>query len=147
MDHLPITIRPATRKDYPSIISLYGKFVENNKRYTSRKNDSFSAVLKDPDCHIDLAIYKKEITGFISYSIRPVIRYPRPVLEVEEFFVLEKYRRMKIGTLLMDHVTAICHKRHCHAIFLGSSKERIPAHAFYKKRGFAEYGFHYRKIF
>jgi len=140
-----ILIRKATSEDYRSVIELYGLFVENPEIYSKFDNDSYNDVINDQNTILELGIVNDKIVAFIMYSIRNVVRYPKPIIEVEEFFVLEDYRRMKIGKTLMDRVFDFAKQKDCQYVFLASGKERIPAHKFYKNSGFDEYAFHYRK--
>ena len=137
-------IRPANIDDYENVIKLFGKFVGDENRF-KKPNDSFHKFVSEKNCFIDVAVINKKIIGFITYSIRTLIRYPTPILEVEEFFVLEDFRRLKIGTQLMDKAVETAKKNNCHYIFLASSKDRPDAHNFYKSLGFDEYAFHYRR--
>jgi GNAT superfamily N-acetyltransferase len=143
MDNL--LIRKATENDYEIVMQLYGLFVENKQRYVNLDNDSYNTVINDPNSSIELGIIDDKIISFIMYSIRNVVRYLKPIVEVEEFFVLEEFRRLKIGKKLMDKVFDFAKNKNCQYIFLASGKERIPAHKFYKNDGFDEYAFHYRK--
>ncbi|PIY59772.1 hypothetical protein COY95_05305 [Candidatus Woesearchaeota archaeon CG_4_10_14_0_8_um_filter_47_5] len=140
-----ITIRKAKKEDYQEVIRLYGLFVENKTRYQDHDNDSFNKVIDDSNTFLEVACIGEKTVAFIVYSIRNVVRYPKPIIEVEEFFVLEEFRRKRIGQKLMDRVFAIAKEKQCEYVFLASSKDRIAAHNFYKNYGFDEYAFHYRK--
>jgi len=139
-----IKIRKAKKRDYKTLIKLYVDFV-GDKRYADFNNDSFLKVIKNKNSFLDLVILKNKIIGFISYSIRNVIRYPRPIIEVEELYVLPEYRLKGIGNKLMKHVINICKNKNCHYLFLASDKKRKTAHKFYKALGFDEYAYHFRK--
>ena len=143
MDEL--VIRPAKKEDHEAVMNLYGLFVENQDRYKRKNADSYTRVLADKHAHIDVAMVNNKHVGFICYSLRNVIRYPKPIVEVEEFFVLEDYRRMKIGKKLMDRVLLFAQVEACEYIFLASSKERVAAHKFYKNYDFDEYALHFRR--
>ena len=97
-------IRAATKEDYKEVMDLYGLFVENPKRYKNYNNDSYEKIIEDSNAFLEVAVFENKIIGFIMYSIRYVVRYPKPIIEVEEFFVLEEYRRMKLGKKFMDRV-------------------------------------------
>lgn len=123
---------------------MFGKFVEDENRYKKKNSESFHKFLKTKNCFADLVTIDGKIIGFITYSIRTVVRYPTSILEVEEFFVLEKYRRLKIGKQLMEKAISVAKKNNCYYVFLHSSKRRIPAHKFYKHMAFDEFAFSYR---
>lgn len=142
---MKVKIREAEKKDYPEVIRLYADFVEQPKRYQNFDNDSFLKVLKLPDFWVYLAEKDKKIIGFITFSRRTVVRYPKPIIEVEEFYVSPDQRRQGIGTMLMQKALDQAKKDGYQYIFLASSKERVPAHKFYKALDFDEYAFHYRR--
>lgn len=101
-------------------------------------------LINNKNSFVNLATLKNKIIGFISYSIRSVVRYPQPIIEVEELYIIPEYRQKGIGTKLMRHVINICKKKSCQYIFLASDKKRRPAHKFYRILGFEEYGYHFR---
>lgn len=140
-----ITIRPAEKEDYETVLVLFGKFINKEGEYLNKDEDSFHKVLEDPNSYLDLATVDNQIVGFITYSVRNVIRYPKPVCEVEEFFVLDEHRRLKIGTKLMEHVIKFTEDNNCRILYLASDKKRTDAHKFYKSMDFEEYGYHYRR--
>lgn len=140
-----ISIRDATLEDYEEAIKLYGIFVEDEKRYKNLDNDSFKKVISDSNSIMRLAINDDVIVGFILFSMRNVVRYAKPIVEIEEFFVLEEYRRMKIGKALTDDAFTYAKENDCEYVFLASGKERVPAHKFYRNYGFDEYALHFRK--
>jgi len=136
-------IRLAKKSDYQKLMKLYNDFVQED-RYSKHNNDSFKKVLKDPQAFIILAEKNKNIVGFITFSLRNVVRYPKPIIEVEEFYVLPEQRRQGIGKKLTQYVLDFAKKNKCQYVFLGSAKERKPAHKFYQALEFSEYAFHYR---
>ena len=140
-----IQIRHATPSDYENVIALYADFVNQPDRYKNLGNDSYHRAIKQPNHFMLLAEDDKRIIGFITFSIRVVIRYPRPIVEVEEFYVVPDLRREGIGTMLKNKVITYAKKKNCQYIFIASSKDRIPAHKFYKTMNFDEYAFHYRR--
>jgi (aminoalkyl)phosphonate N-acetyltransferase len=142
---MPVTIRPATAADYKNVIALYADFVNQPDRYKKLDADSYHEALKQPNFWFYLAEDNRQIIGFITFSKRWVVRYPKPIIEVEEFFVSPEKRRQGIGTLLMDQVLAIAQKEDSQYVFLASSKDRLPAHQFYKSMNFDKYAFHYRR--
>jgi len=138
-------IRAANLEDYESVMRLYGDFVGDTERFLVLGNDSYREFIKDPDCRLDIAEMSGEIVGFIAFSIRRVIRYPKPILEVEEFYVESDKRRQGIGRELMNRAIEFARTKNCEYIFLASSKDRKEVHGFYKTNNFNEYAFHFRR--
>lgn len=142
---MDIDIRIATRQDYEEVIKLYGDFVEDTKRYTNLDNDSYIKAIDDPNFYIDLAISEDTVIGFITYSVRTVVRYPKPIMEVEEFYVSPDHRRGGVGRKLFQNALDYSKKVDCQYVFLASSKDRPIAHKFYKSFDFDEYALHFRR--
>ncbi len=142
-----ITIRTARKEDYEEIMHLYGIFVDNDKRFANFDNDSYDKVLNDSNAVFEVAVDNDKIVGLIAYSFRNVVRYPKPIVEVDEFFVLEEYRRQKVGTKLMEQVFKTAKEKDCQCVYLasGMDEERKIAHLFYEKYDFDKYGFHFKK--
>lgn len=138
-----VIIRKALNSYYKEIMALYGKFVEDSKRFAKSNNDSYKQILKSKNSFVYVAFINKKIVGFISFSLRAVVRHPRPILEIEEFFVVPEHRRKGIGKALMNVAISFAKKKKCSRIFLASSKERTDAHKFYKSMKFEEYGYHF----
>lgn len=138
-------IRKARKTDYKKIIELYADFVEQPDRYKSYNNDSFLKALKIPNFYVYLAERKNKIVGFITFSKRTIVRYPKPIVEIEEFYVASDLRRQGIGRKLTQKALNFAKESDCQYIFLASSKDRISAHKFYKALDFDDYAFHYRR--
>lgn len=141
---MKMKIRKARKEDYKKVVELYADFVNQPDRYKNFDNDSFLKVLEIPDFHFYLAEKEKRIVGFITFSKRTVVRYPKPIVEVEEFYVVPDLRRKGLGRKLMQKALGFAKKGKCQYVFLASSKDRVPAHKFYKALDFDEYAFHYR---
>ena len=69
-----VVIRPARKKDYKEVIHLFGKFVLDEKRYRKKNSNSFHKFIKNKNSFIDVAVVDDKIVGFITYSIRTVVR-------------------------------------------------------------------------
>jgi GNAT superfamily N-acetyltransferase len=138
-------IRPADIADYEEVIKLFGDFVQDQERYLDLNNDSYKEFLNDAKGRMQVAVYDGKISGFITYSLRTVVRYPKPIAEVEEFYVIPEKRRNGIGRALMDKVVEFAKKNNCQYIFIASGKDRSEAHQFYKALNFNEYAFHFRR--
>ncbi|MEK9196553.1 MAG: GNAT family N-acetyltransferase [Patescibacteria group bacterium] len=142
---MDIKIHRAVGEDYEKVIKLYGEFVEDTKRYTNLDNDSYLKAIDDPNFYIDLAVSDDIIIGFITYSIRTVVRYPKPIMEVEEFYVSPNHRRGGVGRKLFQNTLDFSKETNCQYVFLASSKDRPTAHKFYKSFDFDEYALHFRR--
>lgn len=137
-------IRKATTEDYKNVMGLYQKFSADPKKFGNFENNSFLKLVQGQTDSISIALVDEQIIGFISYSIRHVVRYSRPLFLIEELFVEESYRKQGVGKTLIDHCIKIAKDRACqHIDVLADSENAIK---FYKKCGFGEKYKHLRFI-
>ena len=139
-----ISIRLATSNDYKRYMELMGEFVNDQARFSNWDNDSFHIVLHDNSSFIYVCENETDIIGFIVFSIRSVVRYSSPIIEVEEIFVSARFQRQGIGRLLIQKSIEIGRENKCSYVFLASDKKREFAHLFHHSMEFVEYGYHYR---
>lgn len=137
-------IRSAKLSDYEEIMNLYNLFVGND-RYSKHDNDSYKKVLNNTKNHMFLAVEDRRIIGYATISLKDVIRYPKPIVELDELFVLAEYRKHGIGRQLMDHVEKKSRELNCQRIFISSHYKHKTAHAFYESIGYTNYGYHFIK--
>jgi L-amino acid N-acyltransferase YncA len=139
-----MTIRPAKKTDYEHLVQLYNGLVESN-RYSKHDNDSFQQVLENPNSYIYVLELKDTLIGFISFSICPVVRYPKPNAEVDEFYVDTEYRKQGLGQKLLQTALDKATELNCHRIFIESHYKHKSAHKLYEKMDMTNYSYHFIK--
>lgn len=139
-----IAIRKAIKSDYIELMTLYNSFVGDD-RFLNHDNDSFEKVLGNPTNYIYVAVDKEIIVGFATFSVRNVVRYPRPIAELDELFVVEVCRKQGIGKLLLKQVEEEATNQQCYRIFIESHFDHKSAHILYNNLGYTNYGYHYIK--
>ncbi len=137
-------IREAKPEDYHQIMVLYNDFVEED-RYSKHDSDSFYKVIKNPNNLIYIAESKGVLIGFATLSLRNVVRYPKPIAELDELYVNPKYREKGIGRKLVEKVEQKAKQLDCYVIYIESHNDRKTAHKFYQSQGYSKYGFAFRK--
>lgn len=137
-------IREAIESDYEQIMQLYNLFVGED-RYSKHDNDSFQKVLESENNYILVVEEKEKLVAFITFSIRNVIRYPRPIAELDELFVDENYRQHGLGKQLMEEVENLAREKNCYRVYIESQYRFKGAHAFYEKLGYSNNGYHFIK--
>lgn len=141
---LGMNIRRAAASDYAGLMELYNLFVGSD-RYSRHDNDSFADVM-DSDSHVILvADDDGTLVGFATISFRSVVRYPQPIAELDELFVLPEYRKHGIGRLLMAQLEELARTRRCYRLYIESHRDHTGAHAFYAALGYTNYGYHFIK--
>lgn len=137
-------IRKAKLTDYEEILFLYNGFVGKD-RYSKKNNDSFKKVLHSKSNFIYIAEDKGKIIGFITFSIRLVVRYPKPIAELDELYVCLDYRQKGIGKKLMGKVIAKAKQKNCYRFYIESHYKHEAAQKLYENLGFTNYGYHFIK--
>ena len=137
-------IRIATKNDYKQLMELYNDFVGEN-RYLNYNNDSFTEVINSKNNYVYIAEELGKFVGFASFSVRFVIRYPKPIAELDELFVASLFRKKGVGKKLLDKIIDKAKKLNCHRLYIESAYDRKEAHIFYEILGFKNYGYHFIK--
>ncbi len=139
-----MAIRKAKSEDYNQLMVLYNDFVGED-RYSKHNGDSFKEVLKSPDNYVFVAEENGKIIGFATASIRILVRYVKPIAELDELFVVEEFRKHGIGKKFMQKIEEIAKKRDCYRLYIASASRFEVAHKFYGGLGYTNYGFHFYK--
>ena len=137
-------IRKAKESDYEELMKLYNIFVGED-RYSRHDNDSFKKVLDLRDSYILVAEQEGEAIGFVTFSVRTVVRYPKPIAELDELFVVEEFRKHGVGGMLIEEVENAAKERQCYRVYIGSADRFETAHTFYVGQGYTKYGYHFYK--
>lgn len=137
-------IRTAKESDYEQLMELYNLFIGED-RYSRHDNDSFQKVLTSEKNYIFVAEDAGKLIGFATCSIRYIIRYPNPVAQLDELFVLADHRRNGLGKQLVDKVEQIVKARDCFLLYIESGSDRKEAHVFYEKIGYTNSGYYFKK--
>ena len=142
---MKVKVRKADAKDYDRVIKLYADLVNQPGRFQKRGNDSYLKALGLDNFYSFVAEKDNRIVGFITFSKRTVVRYPKPIIEVEELYVVPDLRRQGIGRMMVQKAFDEAKKQGYQYVFLASSKERVPAQKFSRALEFDEYAFHFRR--
>lgn len=139
-----MVIRKATSEDYKDLMSLYDDFLET-KRFSDEDNDSFQKVIKNKTNYIFVAEENNKIIGLITASTRLAVRYPNPIMQVDELYVDPAYRKHGIGKHLIAEVEKVAHKNNCQKIYIESAYKHTLGHRFYEKNNYEKSGYYFRK--
>lgn len=137
-------IRLAAESDYTPLMKLYNDFVGSD-RYSHHDNDSFKKVLTSSQNFIYIAEENNELIGFASFSVRNVVRYPKPIAELDELFIDPKHRNKGIGKLFMQTIEEKAMELDCYRIYIESHYDHKSAHVLYERLGYTNYGYHFIK--
>lgn len=139
---MDVIIREAKESDYKELMKLYDEFVEED-RYSGGKEDSFQEVLASTENFISVAEDRGKLVGFVTFSMRWVVRYPRPIAEMDELYVNPEYRRQGLGSKLVETILEKAAELGCSRMFIDTHFQHEAAQKLSEKMGFTHYGHHF----
>ncbi len=98
----------------------------------------FTRNLQNTEFAYFIAYYENLKVGFMSIHSQYLLHHVGKVAEIQELFVVEKYRNKNIGAELLKTSIEYCKNNNCVQMEVASNKTRLQAHNFYKKNGFSE---------
>lgn len=137
-----IVIRAAAPDDHRQLMAMYGDFIET-ARFAGLDNDGFEKVLASPSNFILVAEMSGKLMGLITASTRPVVRYPIPIMQIDEFYVDAAYREHGVGGKLMDAMVKIAQDQGVRRIYVESGYKHTLGHRFYEKHGYKKEGYYF----
>ena len=137
-------IRPATKADIPSILSLYAQLEQDGEITISLSEaaEIFQRIESYPNYHIYIAEQSGEVLGTFSLAIMDNLAHHGAKSGlIEDVVVDKKHRGQGIGKEMMQYAMDLCRKYACYKTCLSSNLKRERAHAFYESLGFQKHGF------
>ena len=152
-------IRKATMEDLQEILNLNDGLLEHEKVYDvdsyvqdwsfSKANiEYFSDLIKTQ--FVIVAILKEEIVGYLAGSIYQddtYSFYEGITGEIENMFVREKYRKLGVGTKLLNSFFDWCKRKNVKRCFVTALPDNKNAMEFYKNNGFENSTITLKKFF
>lgn len=156
MGNPEILIRKADVTEVEIICSLgrrtfYETFADQNRPEDLNKylEDSFNtkkvkSELLNPDSFFFLAEISEEVTGYmkVNRGAAQTDNFGPEYMEVERLYVINKYKGIGIGSVLMKKAFALASDAGYKYLWLGVWEFNDPAKIFYEKLGFEKFGTH-----
>jgi len=139
-----LKVRLATDKDYKKVMKLYNDFVGED-RYSNYDNDSYQKVLQNSSNFIYIGEEDAQIIGFAAFSVRNVVRYPKPIAELDEIYINPNFRKQGVGRKLMESVENKAKELNCYRVYIESQYKHEQGHKFYEALGYKNCGYHFYK--
>jgi len=145
------TIRKATIKDLKDILSLHLKLFKNeyqefdkslnmNWTYGEGKKCFKDRIIKKSG-FVEVVENKRKIVGYLCGGIKKRLSYRKKAkyTELENMFIIKKFRGKGLGTALVTDFINWCKKNKVDYISIAASAQNNLGIRFYKKAGFEEY--------
>jgi glucosamine-phosphate N-acetyltransferase len=126
-------------KFYNQIIELYSYFTTFDQNVFTY--DKFKSIVDNLNDNHKILIYldkENNIVGAITLIIeQKIIHNGKSVGHIEDFIIKENNRKEGIGSILLQHVIALCKQDNCYKVILDCD---LTMENFYIKKGFQKKG-------
>jgi len=132
---MTITIRKATEKDFPVILTLIKELAEY-ERDLEKVTNSVSLMIEEQEhfsCFVAVTEHN-EIIGMAIYFFA-YYTWVGKSLYLEDIYVKEQYRRYRVGSSLLRKVFDVARKENCKRVRWQVLDWNTSAIEFYKKSG------------
>ncbi len=131
-------VRPATEQDMPRVLELYQELTgEPHYPSPDKTQPVFAEIVSMPGHELLVAEEDGVVVGTMVLLIVPNLSHGAlPWAMVENMVVDGRYRRKRIGRLLVEYAIARARQAGCYKVQLLSNKKRHEAHQFYQDLGF-----------
>lgn len=145
-----IKARPEHLNEIVEIVNAGATTVRKDREFVSWEDyqPAFEALCAAPEVDIYVALnsHDEVIGTYQIHYLRGLTFKGRPRVELESVHVRSDQRGKGIGRLLMDHAEGLARKADACMIQLTSNREREGSHHFYKRLGFDQSHFGYKKM-
>jgi GNAT superfamily N-acetyltransferase len=131
-----VEVRRAAAADAAAIAALYAQLVANPALHVLPER--LDELRDDADAALLVAIVDDAIVGTVLVAWCPDAMFGRrPFAVVENIVVDARARGRGVGAVLLAEVDRLCLARDCSKIMLLSAGERVQAHRFFERSGYA----------
>lgn len=136
MQHSEYKIRQATPSDADQLTALYPLLVPSSP--VSVLPERLSQLQASPAAYLVVYDCNGLLLGTVFLTLCPDPMYGfQPFGVIENIVVLESARGTGVGMALMAYVEQVALQADCSKLLLTSTAERLSAHAFFERCGFA----------
>ena len=143
-------IKKITKQYLPDIIKLFHQLWPDLNLSNNSVEDVLDIYINDSNyeiyCYEEEIQSVKTMTGLITVSKRYDFYYSGKIGIIEELIIDEKHRSKGIGKKLVEFIENLLIKNNCKAIELSSNLHRTRAHNFWKKMGYEQSAYLFRKF-
>ena len=137
------TIREATSNDAPDIAALLEELGYPSS--PAQAAERLERITVDPSTWVIVAEVEAALAGLGALHVQNLVERDEPGCEVAGLVVGQRFRRRRIGELLMQALEDEARRRGGKVMVLNTAHRRADAHAFYEALGYAHTGRRYAK--
>jgi len=132
---MKIHICKAVDNDFEAIYSFINE-LEGQVFNREKQAEIFHQVIQHPNNIYLVAFDEDTPIGFISCHAQNLLHHSGLIGEIQEMFVVEKYRSFGVGKSLIENLILESKQKGFLQLEVTSSKRREKAHEFYLREGF-----------
>jgi glucosamine-phosphate N-acetyltransferase len=140
-----VEVRACRREDFPHVLRLLKQLWPDARLDEAKLRAVYDLALASDHHRYLCAVDGQRVVGFGSLSLKNSLWQQGCFAHIDELIVEESSRGHGIGTLLLDRLASEAAGMGCSAVELDSAYHRKEAHAFYRKRGFADRAYLFSK--
>ena len=144
---MSVIIRDAVTADAPAIVALIRELAGSLNEVSPVTLAYVRTYLAFPGCGILLAEDAGQITGLLSYSIRPNLYHNGDTAMIEELVVDPAWRGQKIGSSLLEEVLSLLEALGCVEVSVTTLPDNEGAIRFYRAHGLVDEAVYLEKHF
>ena len=131
-----LIIEKLKKEDLKEAIAIYDTN-HNLKTNYEKLFNQYDSIYNNPDYHNIVVKLNKKIVGMATVVInRDIVEELHPFLTVWNLGVHKDYRRMKIGTKMLDYIYEFAKSLGCDFISLIAENDNITGQKFYESLGY-----------
>jgi len=138
-----VTVREASVNDAAAVAELLGEL--GYPTSPAQAAQRIERITADPSTSLIVAEADSELAGFGALHVQNLVERDEPGCEVAGLVVGERFRRRRIGELLMQALENEARRRGATIMVLNTAHRRADAHAFYEALGYEHTGRRYAK--
>lgn len=138
-----IIIDPPTAADFDKVYVLLQQLWPEKEMDRDRISQVYCSTLETGQYHYRVARQGQAIVGFISWGIKNNLWAQGRLLHIDDLVVVEKWRNLRVGTMLVDHAHQYARDHECLYLELDSGLYRVDAHRFYERYGFTRRAYNF----
>ncbi|GAA4280381.1 GNAT family N-acetyltransferase [Gaetbulibacter aestuarii] len=134
---MTLNIKPATLSDFETVYHFICE-LEEVSFDKEKMRVIFEENLKSQKIIYLIGSYQNEPAAFLSCHLQNLLHHNGMIAEIQELFILKKFRRKKFGSILIDYLIALLKKKKVFQLEVTSNKVRTETLHFYKSIGFTD---------
>jgi ribosomal protein S18 acetylase RimI-like enzyme len=135
---MSLAIRAATAADAPALVALIRELASTLDEPCPLDEAYARTFLAFPGSHALLAVDGEEVTGMLTFGLRPCLFHAGPACLVEDLLVRPAWRRRGVAGRLLDAAAELAREQGAVEISVSTERDNLAALSFYRRHGLTD---------